>query len=107
MDALTVMAVSATLGMTVGFFIAWLLFTLRGTPLPTPSEMSMIVTQAIKAISNAAIIEGSGSKKHERAVELLRTALATVNVELDDRLLHVIVEAVYQFDAMTNKPQVQ
>lgn len=90
-------------GVIIGVFFSWLYATLRFGPLPTPKQMGMIVTQAVKAVNDATYIDGNGPKKASTAIEILRLALAGVGLKLDDKLLGVIVEAVYQYNKLQDK----
>lgn len=94
-------------GVLVGVFFSWLYAVLRFGPLPTPEKMQKIVAQAMLAVSNAAIIKGSGPDKAKLAVELLGNALVSAGVKLDTKLLSIIVEAVYQYGKLQDRPNIQ
>jgi len=101
----TTFFIGAGIGAIVGAACAWAYLTLRTEPLPTAKDMVMIVTQAIDAVSYAATIEGkTGSKRAEVARDILRKVLTGAKIKLDDRLLTIVVEAIYQYGKVKNAP---
>lgn len=87
-------AVSLVIGFIFGALAAWLMFS--RIAFPAAKDWGTVVLEAMQAVSNAAVIVGSGGDKATEALSLLQASLKTVNITIDERILRIIIETVYQ-----------